>query len=76
LESGKSKSSRQFVSYEVPLRTLRRVADETADYFAFVEDLKDFLSDREAVARRETMDWEPRPLPEIPPSPHRKKTIE
>ena len=72
----KSKSSRQFVSYEVPLRTLRRAADETADYFAFVEDLHNFFSDREAVARRETMDWEPRPLPEMPPTPHRIKTIE
>lgn len=72
----KAKSSREFVSYEMPLRTLRRAADETADYFAFVEDLKEFLSDREILARDETMDWEPRPLPEILPSPHRIKTIE
>jgi hypothetical protein len=72
----KSKSSGEFVFYEMPLQTLRRAADETADYFAFVEDLEKFLSDREVVARDETMDWKPRRLPEIPPPPHRVKTIE
>jgi hypothetical protein len=66
----KSKSSRQFVSCDVPLSDLRRAADETSAYFLYVLDLDGCLLDRDHIRQGMTI-ASPRPLPEIPPRPRK-----